>query len=214
MHDANGTPLKKGDKVMIEAEIVELSPHEDYCNVSLETTRGRRPDGNKEHIAINTGVLVKLSSAALALVFCAFLMTGCTPKQDATAQQAVTAVEQNLPQIVTAATKFGLAQWAKKDAAAAKLGATLIAQNVRTVLLPYFQGGPLPMAQAAQIQLSAFGRDKVPAAAQLAIVGVLGVVSAVVSVPGPDGYMTERQRTDVVAGLTALAAACEAFAAK
>lgn len=61
MHDKNGTELKKGDVVLVEAVIVELSTQEDFCNVSLETTAGRRPDGQKERIsAINTGVLTLL----------------------------------------------------------------------------------------------------------------------------------------------------------
>ncbi len=35
----------------------------DYCNVSLQTVTGRRPDGAKEQIrAINTGVLTLLES--------------------------------------------------------------------------------------------------------------------------------------------------------
>ncbi len=64
MHDANGTPLKKGDSVLIPAEIVDLSPGEEFCNVSLETAYGRRPDGNKERISgINTGVLIKFANA-------------------------------------------------------------------------------------------------------------------------------------------------------
>lgn len=58
MHDRNGTPLKKGDIVLIEAEITELHAGEDYCNVTVKTLDGRRPDGLKETIsAINTGVL-------------------------------------------------------------------------------------------------------------------------------------------------------------
>jgi hypothetical protein len=59
MHDKNGTPLRNGDTVLIEATIIELLAADDYCNVSLETVAGRRPDGQKERIyAINTGVLV------------------------------------------------------------------------------------------------------------------------------------------------------------
>jgi hypothetical protein len=59
VHDRNGTPLKKGDLVLIPAVITELQAGEDYCNVSLQTVSGRRPDGLKEYIsAINTGVLV------------------------------------------------------------------------------------------------------------------------------------------------------------
>ncbi len=59
MHDKNGTPLKKGDIVTITAEITELSATEEYCNVTLKTVDGRRPDGQPETIhAINTGVMV------------------------------------------------------------------------------------------------------------------------------------------------------------
>ena len=59
MHDRNGTPLQKGDIVLIPAEITELQAGEDFCNVSLSTVHGRRPDDAKEFLhAINTGVLV------------------------------------------------------------------------------------------------------------------------------------------------------------
>jgi hypothetical protein len=61
MHDRTGKPLKKGDQVTILAEITELRPIEDYCNVNLKSVYGRRPDGAKESIsAINTGVLDKV----------------------------------------------------------------------------------------------------------------------------------------------------------
>lgn len=59
MHDKNGTPLQLGDLVLIPARIVQLAAGEDFCNVSLETTHGRRPDSKPEYIgAINTAVLV------------------------------------------------------------------------------------------------------------------------------------------------------------
>lgn len=68
MHDANGTPLVKGDKVLIPAVITDLSAGEEFCNVTVETTLGRRPDGSKEKIsAINTGVLVKVSGGEVNL---------------------------------------------------------------------------------------------------------------------------------------------------
>lgn len=60
MHDRNGRELKVGDRVLIPARIKELHATEDYCNVSLESAFGRRPDGQKEHIsAINTGVVLR-----------------------------------------------------------------------------------------------------------------------------------------------------------
>lgn len=59
MHDKNGTPLKKGDVVLIPAVVKDLQAGDEYCNVSLESVHGRRPDGLKETVyAINTGVLV------------------------------------------------------------------------------------------------------------------------------------------------------------
>lgn len=64
MHDANGTRLKKGDTVLIPAVITDLSEGDTYCNVTLKTVIGRRPDKAKETIsAINTGVLVKFADA-------------------------------------------------------------------------------------------------------------------------------------------------------
>lgn len=60
MHDAKGRELKVGDYVLIPARITQLSPTEDYCNVSATSLYGRRPDGAKETFgAINTGVLLR-----------------------------------------------------------------------------------------------------------------------------------------------------------
>ncbi|MEI9995081.1 MAG: hypothetical protein WDM91_10835 [Rhizomicrobium sp.] len=60
MHDAKSRPLSKGDVVLIPVIITDLSSAEDYCNVSVQSIFGRRPDGSKENIsAINTGVLLR-----------------------------------------------------------------------------------------------------------------------------------------------------------
>jgi hypothetical protein len=60
MHDARGRILKAGDKVLIVGTIKELFATEDYCNCSVRTAFGRRPDGQLENIsAINTGVLLR-----------------------------------------------------------------------------------------------------------------------------------------------------------
>ena len=65
MHDARGKALKVGDLVLIPAVVTELSTGtEDYCNVTVKTQIGRRPDGLKETVhAINTGVLLKVSES-------------------------------------------------------------------------------------------------------------------------------------------------------
>jgi hypothetical protein len=60
MHDALNRPLAVGDRVLIPARITELNATEDYCNVSVETALGRRPDGKPERIsAINTAVVLR-----------------------------------------------------------------------------------------------------------------------------------------------------------
>lgn len=60
MHDARGRELKIGDVVMIPARITGTSATEDYCNVSVESLLGRRPDGAKERFsAFNTGVVLR-----------------------------------------------------------------------------------------------------------------------------------------------------------
>lgn len=62
MHDFNGTPLKVGDKVMIPCEVKALSEgNEEFCNVTVETELGRRPDGARETFSsINTNQVILL----------------------------------------------------------------------------------------------------------------------------------------------------------
>lgn len=57
-HDQFDKQLAVGDEVLVLATVTELHATEDYCNVTLETVYGRRPDGQKEMIhAINTAVV-------------------------------------------------------------------------------------------------------------------------------------------------------------
>jgi hypothetical protein len=63
MHDAKGRELKVGDFVLIPAVMKQLSATEDFCNVSAESSLGRRPDGAKESFgAINTGVMLRANT--------------------------------------------------------------------------------------------------------------------------------------------------------
>lgn len=63
MHDRNGTPLKLGDTVLVPAIITALSQGEDYCNVTLTSVEGRKPDGAKESYCTNAAVVVLHKSA-------------------------------------------------------------------------------------------------------------------------------------------------------
>lgn len=63
MHDAKNRPLKVGDRVLIPAIVKELYAQEDYCNATLDSAIGRRPDGSRELFsAINTGVTLRSNS--------------------------------------------------------------------------------------------------------------------------------------------------------
>lgn len=80
MHDRNGNVLKSGDVVLVEAVVTQVSPGDDYCNVTIKTVDGRRPDVAKETIsAINTGVVTLFRSAAVAALLVALLvgLSGC-----------------------------------------------------------------------------------------------------------------------------------------
>ena len=54
MHDANGHSLKVGDKVLIPGEITTLCASEEFCNVAVRTTLGRKPDGEKDTFSGST----------------------------------------------------------------------------------------------------------------------------------------------------------------
>ena len=47
MHDRNGTELKVGDTVILEAVIETLYSNEDYCNVTVRGTSYVMPDKNR-----------------------------------------------------------------------------------------------------------------------------------------------------------------------
>jgi hypothetical protein len=60
MHDAKGRQLKEGDRVLIPAVVKRVHPTDDYCNVELETTLARKPDGKKDTVsALNTGTVLR-----------------------------------------------------------------------------------------------------------------------------------------------------------
>lgn len=60
MHDHKGRELKVGDRVLIPCVITSRSATDEYCNVTVETIYGRRPDGAKEHFcAFNTAVVLR-----------------------------------------------------------------------------------------------------------------------------------------------------------
>lgn len=62
MHDKNGKPLKKGDKVLVEAVIEQTHASEDFCNITLGIGK------EKEHGADNIHSSVTLNSRQVELI--------------------------------------------------------------------------------------------------------------------------------------------------
>ncbi len=56
-HDVNGKMLKEGDVVMIPAKVKTVNPGDDFCNLTVESIHGRKPDGTKETMTLNAAVV-------------------------------------------------------------------------------------------------------------------------------------------------------------
>lgn len=58
-HDKNGNQLSVGDRVLIEAEVVSISPSEEYCNATVKTVLPMPPYKDGTSITLNTRQLDK-----------------------------------------------------------------------------------------------------------------------------------------------------------
>ena len=58
-HTLDGTELKVGDIVLIEAKVKEIQTTEDYCNLSLETSHAMYPGEHKTALTLNAGQVRK-----------------------------------------------------------------------------------------------------------------------------------------------------------
>jgi hypothetical protein len=60
MHDRNGTPLKVGDVVLVEARVAEVYESADYCNARLDVgfEKEHGPDNVTGSITVNTRQVV------------------------------------------------------------------------------------------------------------------------------------------------------------
>lgn len=60
MHDKNGHPLKVGDRVTVEFEIVEVAATEEFCNANLKTVEPMYPSDRRDSYWLNTKQTVKV----------------------------------------------------------------------------------------------------------------------------------------------------------
>lgn len=62
MHDKNGKPIKKGDKVIIEAVVRETYATDEFCNIQLGIGM------DEEHAAHNVQAYVTLNAKQVEVV--------------------------------------------------------------------------------------------------------------------------------------------------
>ena len=60
MHDKNGKPLVKGDKVTVQFVIRECSPDHDFCNCTLDTIEPMPGNGHRCCLVLNTKQVEKI----------------------------------------------------------------------------------------------------------------------------------------------------------
>lgn len=56
-HDRNGAEIKEGDIVLVECEVKTICAGEEYCNLTVASVVGRKPDGRAETMSINAAVV-------------------------------------------------------------------------------------------------------------------------------------------------------------
>lgn len=67
-HDAQQNLLSVGDDVYLHGKVTSISSTEDFCNITIESDLGRKPDGHKETVTLNAAVLYKAPDARCAQV--------------------------------------------------------------------------------------------------------------------------------------------------
>lgn len=227
MHDANGTPLKVGDEVMIPATITQLSETSDYCNVTAVSKYGRRPDGAQETLtAINTGVLVKWASATVVLAF-VLALTGCGSGSGSTpatapGTTAVSAPAQPNPLIALGiqegadlGTSQGLKALAKSNPAAAAETAFNLKNSISNDLLPFLQGGKLQTAAEVQTLLaSSLFKGKIDPTVQNLIAAAASALQAYVPLSDPGKVLNPAEIAYISAFLSGVSAGCTDYNTK
>ena len=57
-HDARGRRLEVGDAVLLPATVIRVDQGEDYCNVTIRSTRRLLPGTSQTEVTLNAGQVV------------------------------------------------------------------------------------------------------------------------------------------------------------
>lgn len=146
---------------------------------------------------------LQIAFMALFALSIVILLTGCDKEN----------VGKSLTMAGSTGTYYGLKKWNEKKPEAAREAAAALSRNIRTVIIPYLDGGKLPISSEAQefINSSLFKdvSDEVKEAVVLASVAL----DAVVPVPGAEKMKKEHVEY-IKAFLTGVADGCDKFLSK
>lgn len=144
-------------------------------------------------------------SMAVAMIFL-FGVTSCNkPDKDTTIKL--------LKSGASTATNFGLRKWSEKDAPGAMECAKALKTNINDVLLPYFNGGNLPVSSEVQALLNSSLFKNVKPDVKDAIVAASIALDAVLPIPGTD-KLNQDQVDYIKAFLSGIADGCGKFTSK
>lgn len=108
-------------------------------------------------------------------------------------------------------TAFGLKKWGEKDPASAKECATALSANVKGTLIPYLDGGKLPVSTEVQAMINSSLFKNVNPAVKEAIVAASVALDAVLPVPKADKYLTVDEVAYIKAFLTGISQGCDQY---
>lgn len=77
MHDKFGNPIKKGDRVTVEAEITDTNAGDEYCNVTLKVG-----EKGQEHGPFNVTTSVVVNAKQTTLIESAPYVPVATDQRD------------------------------------------------------------------------------------------------------------------------------------
>jgi uncharacterized protein YceK len=146
---------------------------------------------------------LQIASMMLLSFVMLFLLSGCSKEN----------VEKSLKMAGSTGTYYGLKKWSEKKPEAAKETAAALSRNVRTVLIPYLDGGKLPISSEVQEFINSSLFKDVSAEVKEAVVLASVALDAVVPVPSAEKLKDEHVLF-IKAFLTGVADGCDKFLGK
>jgi hypothetical protein len=106
---------------------------------------------------------------------------------------------------------YGLKKWGEKEPASANECAIALATNIKGTLVPYLDGGKLPVSAEVQAMINSTLFKNVNPAVKEAVIAVSVALDAVLPVPDTKTYLTPDQVGYIKAFLSGLQQGCDQY---